>query len=167
MKDKELIEAIKSMYYIQDNKLVRYADCSCRGYASHTDCSIDIIQMKIGSMNTRDIVYILHFNETPKGRVIYIDGNRSNHKRENLKTISISKYFEAVNLALKILANENIPDIKIKSPKDFRTYLAKEGLKKIGKIKAHAIVKRSKLERVQRGRAERMIKDLGEQNENM
>jgi len=160
MKDEEIVQAIRRMYIVENDIIKRVQDCSLRDYATHENCGENVVHMKIKTMNTRDIVYIIHFGVMPNGRVIYKDGNRLNHSKDNITTVSKESYHQAVNLALKILADSKPIDLKIESPKDFKTYLAGVGLKEIGKNNAYAIIKNSNLERVQRGRAENMIREL-------
>ena len=162
MEDKELIEEIKKMYKIENGNINRIEDCSKRGYVSHSDCSKDIIQMKIKIMNTRDIVYIVHFGVIPNGRVIYKDGNRLNFRKDNIDIVETSEYFKAVNLALTILSESKEVGNKndFKNPKELMRYITSKGIESMGVEQCLSIVKNSKLERVQQGRATKSIRYL-------
>jgi hypothetical protein len=155
-----VIKALKRMYIVSNGALSRVSDCSLRDFVTHSMPDENICKMKIAHIPTRDIAYILQYGVSPSGRVVYRDGNRSNHSKENLLDISYENYDKAVSVALQVLAETEKRDIVINSPKDLIRYLSSKGLEAAGYEKVTAIIKLSKLGRVQKDRAMKYIRSI-------
>jgi hypothetical protein len=165
LKESDLVRMLKEMYTItEDGKIKRVMDCSMRDWTSHENTGETMCQMKIKHMKTRDIAFCLWNDKLPhKGveRVVYKDGNRRNHKKENLVLVNNDDYFKAVNIGLMILAeNKKMDKFIIKSPKDFKDVLAKRGLESFGMEAVLRIIKNSALGRVQESRMRNMVRRL-------
>ena len=164
VKEADLVRKLKEMYTItEDGKIKRVMDCSMRDWTTHENPGETMCQMKIKHMKTRDIAFCLWNDKLPHRRVVYKDGNRRNHKKENLVLVSNDDYLKAVSIGLMILAeNKKMDKFIIKSPKDFKDVLAKRGLESFGMEAVLRIIKNSALGRVQESRMRNMVRRLKE-----
>ena len=160
--EESIVRMIKEMYTItEDGKIRRIMDCSKRDYVSHPEPAEELCQMKIGNMKTRDIAYCFFNGHLPRGRVVYKDGNRRNHKKDNLIVVSVNDYYKAVSVGLMLLAEKKKEEnIKINSPKDLKDVLAKKGLDSFGKEEVIKIINGSCLGRMQLSRIKKTIREL-------
>ncbi len=156
----DLIKLLKEMYNVTDGILTRVTDCSRRDFVTRSTPGENICQMKIADIPTRNIAYMIQYDKSPEGRVVYKDGNRTNHAKENLFVVDFESYYTAVNIALQVLAETKTKTVEINSPKDLIKYLSSKGLVAIGYENVSAIIKQSALGRVQKIRAMKYIRGL-------